>query len=113
MVAKPPSARKLGLWMSIALVMGNMIGSGVFLLPASLAPYGLNSIVGWLLSTAGAIALAVVGLFAGLYSLWAIVGAGREASLWGLVLFGMGGPGYWLMRRRGSGQHRAQGPRLC
>ena len=60
MVAKPPSARKLGLWMSIALVMGNMIGSGVFLLPASLAPYGLNSIVGWLLSAAGAIALAVV-----------------------------------------------------
>jgi len=59
-VAKPPSARKLGLWMSIALVMGNMIGSGVFLLPASLAPYGLNSIVGWLLSAAGAIALAVV-----------------------------------------------------
>ena len=59
-MAKPPSARKLGLWMSIALVMGNMIGSGVFLLPASLAPYGLNSIVGWLLSAAGAIALAVV-----------------------------------------------------
>ena len=60
MVTKPPSARKLGLWMSIALVMGNMIGSGVFLLPASLASYGLNSIVGWLLSAAGAIALAVV-----------------------------------------------------
>jgi APA family basic amino acid/polyamine antiporter len=37
-----------------------MIGSGIFLLPASLAPYGLNSIVGWLLSAAGAIALAVV-----------------------------------------------------
>ena len=59
-MATPPPARKLGLWMSIALVMGNMIGSGVFLLPASLAPYGLNSIIGWLLSAAGAIALAVV-----------------------------------------------------
>ena len=46
--------------MSIALVVGNMIGSGIFLLPASLAPYGLNSIVAWLLSAAGAIALAVV-----------------------------------------------------
>lgn len=53
-------ARKLGLWMSIALVVGNMIGSGIFLLPASLAPYGLNSILGWILSAAGAIALAVV-----------------------------------------------------
>jgi len=53
-------ARKLGLWMSIALVVGNMIGSGIFLLPASLAPYGLNSIVAWVLSAAGAIVLAVV-----------------------------------------------------
>ena len=59
-MATPRSARKLGLWMSIALVVGNMIGSGIFLLPSSLAPYGLNSIVAWLLSAAGAIALAVV-----------------------------------------------------
>jgi APA family basic amino acid/polyamine antiporter len=59
-MATPRSARKLGLWMSIALVVGNMIGSGIFLLPASLAPYGLNSIVGWILSASGAIALAVV-----------------------------------------------------
>ena len=29
--------------MCVALVIGNSIGSGVFLLPASLAPYGLNS----------------------------------------------------------------------
>ena len=56
----PSNARKLGLWMSIALVVGNMIGSGVFLLPASLAPYGLNSIAGWLFSATGAIVLAVV-----------------------------------------------------
>ena len=32
--------------------MGNMIGSGVFLLPASLAPYGGLSLVGWLVSAA-------------------------------------------------------------
>jgi len=29
--------RSMGLWMATALVVGNMIGSGVFLLPASLA----------------------------------------------------------------------------
>jgi APA family basic amino acid/polyamine antiporter len=53
----------------------------------------------------GTAGLSAVGLFAGLYSLWAIVGAGREASLWGLVLFALGGPVYWLMRRRpGSAQ---------
>ena len=41
--------------------MGNMIGSGVFLLPASLAPYGGgSSLLGWLVSAAGAILLALV-----------------------------------------------------
>jgi APA family basic amino acid/polyamine antiporter len=48
----------------------------------------------------GTAGLAAVGLFAGVYSLWAIVGAGVEASLWGLVLFALGAPVYWLMRRR-------------
>ncbi len=34
--------RALGLWLATALVVGNMIGSGVFLLPAALADYGLT-----------------------------------------------------------------------
>ena len=34
--------RKLGFWMCLALVVGNMIGSGIFLLPASLAPLRLE-----------------------------------------------------------------------
>ena len=38
--------KKLGLMMCTALVVGNMIGSGVFLLPASLAPFGGISIIG-------------------------------------------------------------------
>jgi APA family basic amino acid/polyamine antiporter len=42
--------------------------------------------------------LAVVGVVATLYSLWAIVGAGREAVLWGCVLLGCGAPLYFLMR---------------
>jgi APA family basic amino acid/polyamine antiporter len=46
--------------MAVALVMGNMIGSGIFLLPASLAPFGGLSLVGWLVSTAGALMLATV-----------------------------------------------------
>jgi APA family basic amino acid/polyamine antiporter len=44
----------------MALVMGNMIGSGVFLLPASLAPFGWNAVVGWIVTTAGAMVLAYV-----------------------------------------------------
>ncbi|ABF54870.1 amino acid permease [Sphingopyxis alaskensis] len=52
--------RKLGLSMAIALVMGNMIGSGVFLLPASLAPFGWNGVAGWAITIGGALALAFV-----------------------------------------------------
>jgi len=57
---KAAPARQLGFWMCLALVVGNMIGSGVFLLPASLAPYGLNSIVGWIFTASGGVLLAVV-----------------------------------------------------
>ena len=40
--------------------MGNMIGSGVFLLPASLAPYGWNAVGGWIITISGALVLALV-----------------------------------------------------
>jgi basic amino acid/polyamine antiporter, APA family len=46
--------------MATALVVGNMIGSGVFLLPASLAPLGWNAVFGWLLTIGGAMCLAYV-----------------------------------------------------
>lgn len=52
--------RVFGIWICLALVMGNMIGSGVFLLPASLAPYGWNAIFGWLVTIGGALCLAFV-----------------------------------------------------
>ncbi len=50
----------MGLWMALALVMGSMIGSGVFLLPASLAPLGWNSVIGWGITVAGALCVAAI-----------------------------------------------------
>jgi APA family basic amino acid/polyamine antiporter len=52
--------RALGFWSAVAIVMGNMIGSGVFLLPASLAAYRGLSLVGWVVSAGGAMMLALV-----------------------------------------------------
>jgi len=52
--------KKVGIWICIALVVGNMIGSGIFLLPASLAPYGGVSILGWGVTTLGALMTALV-----------------------------------------------------
>jgi APA family basic amino acid/polyamine antiporter len=48
----------MGLWMTSALVVGTMIGSGIFMLPVSLAPLGRNAIPAWLLSSAGALCIA-------------------------------------------------------
>jgi APA family basic amino acid/polyamine antiporter len=59
-MSEAPTGRALGFWMCTALVVGNMIASGVFLLPASLAPFGWNAVFGWLLTIAGAFALAFV-----------------------------------------------------
>jgi APA family basic amino acid/polyamine antiporter len=54
----PP--RVLGFWAAVSIVIGNMIGSGVFLLPASLAAYRGLSLAGWLVSAAGSVMLALV-----------------------------------------------------
>jgi APA family basic amino acid/polyamine antiporter len=48
--------------------------------------------------TPGLAAVALVGI---LFSLWAILGAGAEALLWGAALMVLGAPVYWTMRRRG------------
>lgn len=61
------TSRTLGLWMLTALVAGNMIGSGVFLLPAALANFGSISILAWILTAIGAIFIALI--FAKLSSL--------------------------------------------
>ena len=57
---RPKLKRSLGLWMATALVIGNMVGSGVFGLPASLASTGPISLLSWIFTGAGAILLALV-----------------------------------------------------
>lgn len=54
----PARTAALGFWMALALVMGSMIGSGVYLLPASLAPFGWNALYGWVFTIAGVLCLA-------------------------------------------------------
>lgn len=52
--------RRFGLGTATALVMGNIIGGGIFLLPASVAPFGTVSLVAFGVLTLGAVALALV-----------------------------------------------------
>ncbi|MBX9460446.1 MAG: amino acid permease [Brevundimonas sp.] len=58
---EPLSERhKLGWGLAALVVAGNMIGSGLYLLPVSLAGVGSSSLVGWLAAGAGAVTLALV-----------------------------------------------------
>jgi APA family basic amino acid/polyamine antiporter len=51
---------KIGFWTCTALVVGNVIGMGIFLLPASLAPFGFNALIGWTIVLLGCLVLARV-----------------------------------------------------
>jgi len=52
--------QRIGFWTCTALVIGNVIGMGIFVLPASLAPYGFNALIGWVVVLAGCLVLARV-----------------------------------------------------
>jgi len=67
MTAEPqkPAAGKgakapMGFWRCWSLSVGVMIGSGIFLLPSVLAPYGSISFLGWLFTSLGAILIALI-----------------------------------------------------
>ena len=50
----------MGFWKCWSLTVGVMIGSGIFLLPSVLAPYGGLSFLGWLFTSGGAILFALI-----------------------------------------------------
>ena len=56
----PDPPHRIGWGLAALVVAGNMIGSGVYLLPATLAPTGSSSIIGWLICGLGAVTLALV-----------------------------------------------------
>src|SRR4051812_8605453 len=53
-----PTSRMLGKWMSAAMVVGTMVGSGIYLLPTTLSPYGPNLVIAFLLTGLGTMCLA-------------------------------------------------------
>ena len=48
----------IGLFATMSMVMGSIIGAGIFMLPVSLGPLGWNAAIGWVLTSAGALCLA-------------------------------------------------------
>ena len=50
---------ELGFWRATSLVVGNIVGTGIFMLPASLAAFGTLGLFGWVLTSIGSICLAL------------------------------------------------------
>lgn len=55
-----PVRGEIGFWTCVALVVGNTIGIGIFMQPASLAPFGYNAFYAWAITAIGCVALALV-----------------------------------------------------
>jgi APA family basic amino acid/polyamine antiporter len=53
-------SQKIGIITTTSLVIGNMIGAGIFLIPSSLASYGSISLLGWIFTAIGALILAKI-----------------------------------------------------
>lgn len=79
----PSHHGKVGVLGAGALVAGSMVGSGVFLLPATFGAVGAISILGWLAAMAAA--LAIAGMFA-----WLGQAAPEAGGLAGYVQAGLG-----------------------
>ena len=115
----------LGLSACTALVIGNMVGSGFFIAPSALAPYGTTAIIGWGVMAFGAVCLGLVfarlariapatggpyaytrmgyGRFAGFLIAW-----GYWISIWvSLPAMAAALVGYLGKLIPGLGQHRA------
>ncbi len=56
----PAQQRPFGIWTASALVVGGMIGAGIYVQPAQLAPYGWTGALAWLVAIPGAMLLAYV-----------------------------------------------------
>jgi amino acid transporter len=53
----PTQTKSLGIAACTAIVIGNMVGSGYYLSPAAIAPYGLLAILMWIIMGGGALCL--------------------------------------------------------
>ena len=53
----PETTKSLGLAACTAIVVGNMVGSGFYLSPSAVAPYGLLAILAWIVMGIGAVCL--------------------------------------------------------
>lgn len=94
--------KKMGVVVLTALITGNMIGSAIFLLPSTLARFGSISILSWIITTIGSLALAFM------FSRMSIL-IPKQGGPYAYVRAGLGNPlgfqtslTYWLFAWTGN-----------
>jgi APA family basic amino acid/polyamine antiporter len=55
----PPLSKRLGRVMSLAMVVGTIIGSGIYVLPSTVAPFGINIVFAFAVTIVGTVCLAL------------------------------------------------------
>lgn len=88
--------RSLGLWAALVLVAGNMIGSGLYLLPATLGAVGSITVVSWVIAGGGALVLALVFAYLGLLRPQADGAVAYASEALGPALGHFGWFTYWI-----------------
>ena len=94
--------KKIGFIEVLSLVIGNMIGAGSYMMPATLAKYGFYAVIGWIITSIGAIFLAI--LFSKMFSIDPTEGGPyiyAQKKFGKFIGFQMA-LGYWLMCPIGS-----------
>lgn len=76
MASQARKPQTIGIWMTTALVVGTIIGSGIFMLPVALAPLGPNALIAWIVSGIGVICIAY-----GMGRLSTLGGGGIQANV--------------------------------
>ena len=55
----PNTHNEIGFWRGWSIAVGCAIGSGVFMMPTLLAPYGMLGLAGWLIAGGGTLLVAL------------------------------------------------------
>ena len=105
--------RSLGLWAALVLVAGNMIGSGLYLLPATLGAVGSITVISWVIAGGGALVLALVFAYLGLLRPQADGAVAYASEELGPALGHFGWFTYWLTSCCGSARMVTSSSAVC
>ncbi|MEI8295631.1 MAG: amino acid permease [Alphaproteobacteria bacterium] len=96
------TGRPFGFWTAVSLVIGNMVGTGIYPLPAALAIYGSLSLIGFALAAVGAMCLAYIFAHLTIHNPKSGGPYTHGQAVFGDLIGFLVAWGYWIMNWTGS-----------